>query len=214
MKKLLWLIPFFGLIVFVGCVGNEPPSTPNPPSGPSSACVGDTVGFSAYAYEYDDEDVAFTFDWGDGHSSPWSNYVSLPWRVSMSHVYSRKGTFEVRVKAKDIEDNETDWSSPSSIDIPNSRPIISTPSGPTSGVIGESYWFSTSATDPDGDSVVLRFDYGNSHKSIGRKVASGESWSALYGYRISGTFNVTARAIDVHDASSGWSDGHSIEISE
>ena len=49
---------------------------------------------------------------------------------------------------------------------PNSPPLKpSEPDGPSSGEVGINYYFSTSTTDPDGDKIMFRFDWGDGSKS-------------------------------------------------
>jgi hypothetical protein len=97
-------------------------------------------------------------------------------------------------------------------DNPPNTPSI--PSGASSGTTSSCYGFSSSATDPDGDSVAIRCDWGNgdtsswsSYVSSGSNVYMGYTWST------GGTYSVRAQAKDVHGITSGWSAGHQIVIS-
>ena len=82
------------------------------------------------------------------------------------------------------------------------------PSGPTSCAVGVEYTFSSSATDPDGDSVAIRFDWGDGdtsdwseHVPSGNSAAMSHAWSTL------GTYAVRAQAKDARSAASAWSGG-------
>jgi len=90
----------------------------------------------------------------------------------------------------------------------------STPSGPSTGDVNVSYSFSSSATDPDGDDISIRFDWGDgsyspwsSFVSSGAQVVMSHSWSTA------GTYYIKAQAKDIHGAISNWSSGHAIVIS-
>ncbi len=92
--------------------------------------------------------------------------------------------------------------------------VPSTPDGPTSGIINIEYTFTSSAEDPEEDSVTIRFDWvdgdtseWSSWKASGDSVITSHSWSDT------GTYNIKAQAKDKKDAFSEWSDWHQIVIS-
>jgi len=78
----------------------------------------------------------------------------------------------------------------------------SVPSGPDSGQAGVSYGFSSSATDPEGDSVALRFSWVTATRQHGRSCGQ---W--CFGFDVTclehaGSYTVKAQAEDVHNATS------------
>ncbi|MCD6169583.1 MAG: hypothetical protein J7J76_03395, partial [Candidatus Latescibacteria bacterium] len=81
----------------------------------------------------------------------------------------------------------------------------STPSGPSAGYVGTSYTFSTSATDPDGDTLTYRFDWGDGNISSWGASSQSHSWGST------GNFCVKAQAKD-NQATSSWSSCHYITI--
>ena len=88
------------------------------------------------------------------------------------------------------------------------------PSGPGSGDVNVSYTFSSSATDPDGDNVAIRFDWGDgTYSNWSSFVSSGTPVSMTHSWSNPGTYYVKAQAKDVHGATSNWSTGHQIVIS-
>jgi len=88
---------------------------------------------------------------------------------------------------------------------PPSKPT--TPNGPTSGTIGESYTYTTSTTDPDGDEVYYLFDWGDGTDSgwIG-PFNSGAQASASKIWNAENSFEIKAIAKDNHGKLSVWSD--------
>ena len=87
--------------------------------------------------------------------------------------------------------------------------VPSTPSGPTSAHNGDICLFQTLAEDPDGDSVAVRFDWGDGDTSgWSQSVRSGDSVSMGHSWLGPGTYSIRAQATDVRGDSSGWSDGH------
>ena len=89
----------------------------------------------------------------------------------------------------------------------------SIPSGPTSGRKGDTLRFSTVAEDPDGDSVAVRFDWGDSTMSdwsqfarSGDSVSMGHSWQSL------GMYTTRAQARDEKETTSAWSGEHQLAV--
>ena len=88
----------------------------------------------------------------------------------------------------------------------------STPLGPSSGNIGTSCIYSTSATDPDGDQVKYTFDWGDGTSETGL-VNSGTSASKSHTWSSPGIYYVKAKATDSEGASSIWSSSKKVTIS-
>lgn len=87
---------------------------------------------------------------------------------------------------------------------PPLRPAI--PSGPTRGDATESYQFTTSAIDPEEDSVCIRFDWGDgSDSGWSHRVASGGTVTDSHSWQWARGFPVTAQARDTRDSVSEWS---------
>jgi len=117
-KKLFFIV--IVLLILIGCSKNKPPNTPVSPSGPSSGVVGQSLSFSAHTTDPEDNDIAYQFDWGDGNLSSWSSHAPSGNSVTQNYIYGLTGIYEVRVKAKDIKEAESDWSSGHSIEITGS----------------------------------------------------------------------------------------------
>ncbi len=82
----------------------------------------------------------------------------------------------------------------------------SIPSGPTSGRKGDSLRFSTVAEDPDGDSISVRFDWGDSTMSDwSALVPSGDTVMMMHAWQSLGTYSIGAQARDAKGAASVWS---------
>ncbi len=88
-----------------------------------------------------------------------------------------------------------------------------TPTGPASGYINQNYTFMSSATNPYGDSVSIRFDWGNGYISDwSYYVENDDLVSMSYSWSDTGTYYVKVQAKDMNDATSSWSNGHQIKI--
>ncbi len=92
--------------------------------------------------------------------------------------------------------------------------IPSTPSGPTTGSINYEYTFTSSAEDPNGNSIALRFDWGDSDTSDWSQwKASGDSVSMTHSWSDYGFYSIKAQAKDINNLISEWSEEHQIVIS-
>ncbi len=91
--------------------------------------------------------------------------------------------------------------------------IPSTPSGSTSGSINTEYTFTSSAEDPNGDSVAIRFDWGDGDTSEWSSwETSGDSISLFHTWSDSGSYLIKAQAKDKNEVISDWSAGLLIVI--
>jgi YD repeat-containing protein len=124
-------------------------------------------------------------------------------------------TYEWYVIANDsiLENRSETWSFTTRYP-PNQPPNTPlTPSGSSSGYTRTSYSYSTSATDPDGDKVQYRFDWGDgTYSSWTSLVNSGSSASASHSWSSAGTYYVRAKARDKYDAESSWSSTKTVSI--
>ncbi len=202
-----------GYTINISIVPNLPPDTPEIPSGQSSGYEDSTYTFSATTTDPDGDSIAYQFDWGDGNFSVWSNYVPSGQSVSIGHAYTSQGIYYVTAKAKDSEDAESDWSDGHQITIlgpPNTPPA---PTGPDVGYVDNSNTFSTSTTDPEGDSVSYQFSWGDGDTTDwSNYVPNGQSISMTHLYSSDGTYDVQVRAKDKVGLESGWSAERQIEI--
>jgi hypothetical protein len=97
---------------------------------------------------------------------------------------------------------------------PNHAPDTpAVPSGPTSCAVRVSYAFSSSAADPDGDSVAIRFDWGDGDTSEWSSyVPSGDSVAVTHSWSVPGTLKVKVQAKDRDSVITAWSSTHSLGV--
>lgn len=87
---------------------NQPPNTPT--------ITGQTKGKIKVATEYNfttidpnGDDVYYFINWGDDTNSSWIGPYQSGDLITKSHTWSKKGTYIIKAKAKDIFGNESDW---------------------------------------------------------------------------------------------------------
>ena len=220
MKKLITLVGFMIVLTtlfIISCTNNDAPEIPAAPTGLTRSAINVSCAFKATTTDPNDDSIAYQFNWGvnANDTSAWSSFIPSGDQITLSRAWTTNDTFEVTVRAKDTHGDASDWS-PSHVIIivPNNLPPVPPmPSGPSSGVINVPDTFSTSTTDPDGDSVAYRFDWGNGDTSAWSVYyASGATALMAYTYTTGGTFYVSVQAKDQLGAITDWSLGHGITI--
>jgi len=91
---------------------NNPPQTPDKPTGPSTGITSFSYHFSTITTDPDGDDVKYGWDWdGDDTVDNWSGFYSSGSSCSMSHSWTSAGTYYVKVKAEDSNGAQSDFSS-------------------------------------------------------------------------------------------------------
>ena len=99
---------------------NYPAEKPEKPDGPKNGVPGEEYTYSAIGFDPDEDTIKYCFDWGEGNTS-WSGFVNSGEPVSMNYTWSKKGTYEVRVKVQDEHGLESDLSDPLLVSIPRNK---------------------------------------------------------------------------------------------
>ncbi|MFO7708501.1 MAG: choice-of-anchor U domain-containing protein [Desulfobacterales bacterium] len=119
-------------------------------------------------------------------------------------------TYYFAATAYNAAGNESGYSAEVShtIPAPNSPPATpSVPSGASSALVAASITFTTTATDPNGDVLQYRFDWGGGVLSGWGAASQTKSWDTA------GQYIVRAQARDSIGAESAWSGGRTVTIS-
>jgi hypothetical protein len=87
---------------------NTPPVTPTI-QGPARGKLFVEYNFTFSATDPDLDDVLYLIDWGDNSTSGWLGPFGSGIEASASHNWSQKGTYSVKVKAKDTKGAESEW---------------------------------------------------------------------------------------------------------
>jgi len=90
-------------------IDNVPPEQPGI-DGPSSGNPRTEYTYTAFASDPDGDNVSYFFDWGDGSSSGWTEFVPSGVSVNSSHSWNKRGAYVVKVRAKDDYGLMSDWS--------------------------------------------------------------------------------------------------------
>lgn len=105
----------------INTVGNIDPSpasdtitidnAPNTPTltGSVKGKIGQQYTYNSTTADIDGDPVSYWFDWGDGSNSGWIGPFPPGFLVHANHSWATKGTYQVKVKAKDIFNMESAW---------------------------------------------------------------------------------------------------------
>lgn len=87
---------------------NIAPSNPNI-YGPSSGKAGEEYIYNIYSSDLNDDDIYYFIGWGDETSSEWHGPFNSSSEQLFSHIWDDSGDYILRVKSKDVNDAESDW---------------------------------------------------------------------------------------------------------
>jgi hypothetical protein len=93
---------------------------PNKPivNGPEEGKVGEEFIFSTSSIDPYNKELNYLWDWGDGTQSEWLGSYSSGEIVSASYTWDEEGIYQVKVKVKNSDELESDWSNPFLVGIP------------------------------------------------------------------------------------------------
>jgi hypothetical protein len=111
------------IINYVRCVrgglsDNQAPEKPEMPAGSSSGNAGTEYTYTTCTTDPDGDELYYLFDWGDDTNSGWIGPIKSGEEISEIHSWNTKGTYELKVKAKDINGAQSEWSKPKEITMP------------------------------------------------------------------------------------------------
>ncbi|MDH7518099.1 MAG: M28 family peptidase [Candidatus Thermoplasmatota archaeon] len=184
---------------------SNPPAVPTI-TGPINGVINQEYTYTVVTTDPDDDDVYYYIDWGDGTNSGWLGPYTSGAPIQSSHTWLGLGSYQVRVKAKDINAAQSTWSEPLVVTIfGNAPPNKPTIDGPTNGKIGVTYQYNITATDPDGDQVYLFVSWGDNTNTgwIG-PYSSGEVVIVSHKWNRKGTYTISAKARDIWGYESSW----------
>ncbi len=193
------------------------PPVPSKPTGPVTGLVNTSYDFSSVALDPRNDSVSIRFYWGNGDTSNWSSFFASGDTIKMNYSWSIPDTYFVKCQAKDKNNAISSWSDSAMIIIQqsstNNPPVPQTPTGPTTGYVNTSYSFTSTAQDPEGDSISLRFSWGDGDTSNWSSfVPNNSNVSLNHTWTNTGYYDIKVQAKDKNGAISGWSGSLTIQI--
>lgn len=94
------------------------PLKPEIPAGPEEGDIDEELTYSTSTIDPLDKQLYYKWDWGDGIQTNWTGPFESGEHISASHSWSEEGIYCVKVKAKNSEDVESEWSHSLVVGIP------------------------------------------------------------------------------------------------
>ena len=164
-------------------------------------------GMSNYSIEYFSEILNATHQEGN-YPTQWSIVYDLnKYLIYLYHFHDFNNVIIFNL-FDELELGEHIYSIPSLFEpIDNLPPVKpSMPSGPISGKAGTFYSYSSSTTDPDGDQVWYKWDWGDETSGWDGPYDSDDTVTASHIWDEKGDYIIKVKAKDVHGEESPWSD--------
>ena len=99
------------------------PNTPDRPSGEINGKTGVEYTYTTSSIDLDGDQIYYMWDWGDGSTSSWMGSYNSGVEVTASHIWDETGDYQIKVKAKDTNGKESDWSDPLSVSMPKTKSL-------------------------------------------------------------------------------------------
>ena len=97
---------------------NTSPEKPARPSGQKIGVIGVEYRFKTASADEDGDEIYYKWSWGDGTFSEWLGPFNSNEEVEILHNWSKRGRYEVKVKARDEHRAESGWSDPFPVIMP------------------------------------------------------------------------------------------------
>lgn len=91
---------------------NLPPYRPIIPVGKISGIINMTYNYATVTTDPEDDSLYYFFDWDDGTNTGWLGPYNSGSNCEAQHTWDKKGEYEIKVKARDENNHESDWSLP------------------------------------------------------------------------------------------------------
>ena len=101
-------------------LSNSPPETPQRPSGSVQGKINVEYSYNSETTDPDYNLIYYQWDWGDGNNSGWFGPYNSGDLISTTHKWTVKGSYSIKVKAKDMFGSESLWSNPLPVTMPYS----------------------------------------------------------------------------------------------
>ncbi len=102
---------------------SQPPIKPEKPNGTINGQIKTEYTYSTISFDPENDKIFYLFEWGDGTNTDWIGPYESGEKVEANHTWMEKGNYNLRVKAKDENGVQSDWSDPLPINMPYNEKI-------------------------------------------------------------------------------------------
>ena len=99
-------------------IDERAPEKPTTPVGKRSGRIENRYQYTTQTIDLNSDKIYYMWDWGDDSESDWIGPFESGVAVEVSHSWATKGEYQVRVKAKDENGLQSDWSDPLLVSMP------------------------------------------------------------------------------------------------
>jgi outer membrane protein assembly factor BamB len=89
-------------------VDNQPPIRPYI-NGTSSGKIGHIYNYNISSTDPENQDIYYYIDWDDGTNNGWIGPYPSDENITVNHTWNNIGTYNIKIKARDIHGHESDW---------------------------------------------------------------------------------------------------------
>ena len=114
-------------IVLISTNYGSTPGAPNKPSRPQGVTTGtpgNSYTYSSSTTDNENDQIYYLFDWSDGTNSGWIGPYLSGEECCATKTWNNRGSYAVKVKAKDVNEYESEWSDPLNVIMPKNKNII------------------------------------------------------------------------------------------
>lgn len=193
------------LLIVAGCPGKKP-TDPIKPLGNATSYKYSTETYRTVSKDPGANQIKYVFDWGDGKVDTTDLFGGDGTdTASAIHTWLAQGSPKVKALAINAKGTKSGWSNELTVTVgPNDKPNAPDAIQGPGGILNQYIRFTTKSTDPNGDSIYIKFVYDTTQASrhgnwIG-PVAGGTYVSDSAKYATAGTYYVVAYAKDTKGA--------------
>ena len=139
-------LPYEGSTTIQGGAGS-PPQKPTTPIGPANGGINIEYTYSSSTTDPDQDQVWYQWQFGS-YTTNWFGPYSSGAQTQTQYTWTIPGTYEIKVKAKDVNQYESEWSSPLFVTITDMKPLL------TIGTVNGGLFAITSAIHNIGEGVA------------------------------------------------------------
>ena len=150
----------------------------------------------------------YTYTWDLDNDGNYDDYTG----ENPSKSWDTPGMYTISLKVTDDMSNSDTDETTVTITTPNPPNKPNTPQGKTSGKTGEEYNYQTSTTDPNGNQIFYKWDWGDEITEWDGPYDSGETITASHIWNEQGDYQIKVKAKNTYDKESEWSDPLSISM--
>ena len=91
-------------------IRNQPPNTPSTPEGKATIKINKENAYTTLTTDPNGDQIWYWIDWGDETNSGWVGPFASGATATAPHIWTKRGTYQIKVKAKDSYNVESAYS--------------------------------------------------------------------------------------------------------